>query len=458
MELHELWQTALGEIELQISRPNFLTWFKNSSLVERDGKDGIALVALPNNFAKEWVKNRYHKLILSSLRNIDGGIRSIDYTVHSQAKLKQGSPKTKKVQLQPQEPSAQQSFTELKVDPTTNLNPKYSLSTFIVGSSNELAFAAMQAVIDSVGKKYNPIFVYGGVGLGKTHLLQATGNTIIEKYQKKVRVLYITSERFINDVVWAVRNKRTEDLKKKYRDVDVLIIDDIQFIGGKPATELEFFYTFNALYENNKQIIMSSDRPPAAIPTLEERLRSRFEGGMIVDISYPDYEMRLAILSAKVQESGYALDQKILEYVATKVQKNIRELEGVLNKIIFYEQYKNDKIDIKKLDDVIRETTHVSAKNVTAGDVIKTVADFYEVSLMNLTERCRRHEVVEPRQVAMYLLRELLKLSYPHIGEKVGRRDHTTAIHAYEKISKELNQNPDLNQKVILIKERLYKS
>ena len=336
MELHELWQTALGEIELQISRPNFLTWFKSSSLVERSEKDGVVLVALPNNFAKEWVKNRYHKLILSSLRNIDGGIRSIDYTVHSQSNQKAVSPpKIKKVSLMPQETSAQQSFAELKVDPQTNLNPRYSLSAFIVGSSNELAYAAMQAVIDNVGKKYNPLFVYGGVGLGKTHLLQATGNAISDKYNKKVRVLYVTSEKFINDVVWAVRNKRTEDLKKKYRDVDVLIIDDIQFIGGKPATELEFFYTFNALYENNKQIIMSSDRPPAAIPTLEERLRSRFEGGMIADISYPDYEMRLAILSAKMQESGYLLDQKVLEYVATKVQKNIRELEGVLNKIVF---------------------------------------------------------------------------------------------------------------------------
>ena len=460
MELHELWQTALGEIELQISRPNFLTWFKNSALVERNEKEGVALVALPNNFAKEWVKNRYHKLILSSLRNIDGGIRSVDYAVHSQTKLKQApQPKTRRDdRLVVVDQPAQQSLAELKVDSQTNLNPKYLLSAFVVGSSNELAYAAIQAVVDNVGKKYNPLFVYGGVGLGKTHLIQAAGNAICDKYSRKVSVLYITSEKFINDVVWAVRNKRTEDMKKKYRDIDVLIIDDIQFIGGKPATELEFFYTFNALYENNKQIIISSDRPPAAIPTLEERLRSRFEGGMIVDIGYPDYEMRLAILSAKAQEIGCSLDQKMLEYIAAKVQKNIRELEGVLNKIVFFEQYKKEKMDIKKLDDAIRETTHVSSKNVTASDVVKTVADFYEISQANLTERCRKHEVVEPRQIAMYLLRELLKLSYPHIGEKVGKRDHTTAIHAYEKISRELNQNPDLNQKIILIKEQLYKT
>lgn len=456
MEIHELWQAALGEIELQISRPNFLTWLKQSHLISKSN-DGTALVGLPNNFAKEWVKNRYHKIILGSLRNIDNSIKYVDYTVtsvHGSSSLRSKIPQT----AQPNHATHQGSLIELKIDPKTNLNPRYTLHTFIVGSSNELAYAAAQAVIKEPGKKYNPLFIYGGVGLGKTHLIQATGNEIHSLYHGEVKVLYVTSEKFINDVVWAIRNKRTEDIKKKYRDVDVLIIDDIQFIGGKTSTELEFFYTFNALYEHNKQIIISSDRPARAIPTLEDRLRSRFEGGMIADVSYPDYEMRLAILKAKVQEQNVLIADDILEYTASKVQKNIRELEGVLNKIIFYQQYKKEQIDIKKLDEVIEESTTASPRNITAHDIIKGVADFFEMSPQDIVNRCRKKEIVEPRQICVYLLRDILKLSYPFIGEKLGKRDHTTAIHAYEKISKKITVNSALNQKIMLIKEKILKS
>lgn len=458
MNPKELWKATLGEIELQISKPNFSTWLKNSELVERNEREGVALVGLPNNFAKEWVRNRYHKLILGSLRNLDNSIRNVDYVVLTGVREVPARIATTKVSsvVPLTDDRSQLPITELKVDPLTNLNPRYTFDTFIVGSSNELAYAALQAVIGAVGKKYNPLFLYGGVGLGKTHLLQAAGNTITKQGGKN-RVLYVSSEKFINDVVWSVRNKRMEDMKKKYRDVDVLIIDDIQFIGGKTTTELEFFYTFNALYEHSKQIIISSDRPPAAIPTLEERLRSRFEGGMIADITYPDYEMRLAILRAKIQELGMPLEDKILTHIAAKVQKNIRELEGVLNKVLFLHQHRGGTLDTKKLDEIINETTQVSAKNVSASDVIKTVAEFFEVPISDLTNRCRKQEVVEPRQIAMFLLRDLLKLSYPHIGEKLGKRDHTTAIHAYEKINRELNQNPALNQKIMLIKERVYK-
>ena len=457
-KVKDVWQTVLSEIELQISRPNFLTWLKQSQLVGKSEKDGSALVSLPNNFAKEWVKNRYHKLILGSLRNLDASIKNVTYVV---TRLDEVNPslvqKKTKTEI-PQTFKSQPTLIDFAIDPKTNLNPRYNLNSFIVGSSNELAYAATQAVIKDIGKKYNPLFIYGGVGLGKTHLLQATGNEILNAYQNRAHVLYVTSERFIDDVVSAIRNKRMEDVKKKYRDTDVLIIDDIQFIGGKTATEQEFFYTFNVLYENNKQIIISSDRPPAAIPTLEERLRSRFEGGMIADISYPDYETRLAILKTKIQEKEIEMADKIIEYIASKVQKNIRELEGVLNKVIFFQQYKNEKIDLKKLEEIIAETIQVSARNITANEVIKNVADFFEIPTSDLTNRCRKQEIVEPRQIAMYLLRDLLKLSYPHIGEKLGKRDHTTAIHACEKISRELNQNPGLNQKVILIKEIIYKN
>ncbi|MFA6365033.1 MAG: chromosomal replication initiator protein DnaA [Candidatus Paceibacterota bacterium] len=459
MDHQEIWKTVLGEIELQISKPNFLTWLKNSQLIERDAREGIALVGLPNNFAKEWVKNRYHKIILGSLRNIDGSIKYVNYAVVSHTApavvLKQ-TKHSKTPELTDEKSDL--SISELKTDPKTNLNPKYTFDSYVVGSSNELACAAIQAVINDVGKKYNPLFIYGGVGLGKTHLLQAAGNAVIQKYNKKIAVLYTTSEKFINDVVWAVRNKRMDDVKKRYRDIDMLIIDDIQFIGGKPTTELEFFYTFNTLYENNKQIIISSDRPPAAIPTLEERLRSRFEGGMIADVGYPDYEMRLAILKTKAQEHHAVIDDKTLEYIATKMQRNIREIEGVLNKVLFYQNMKSGGIDQKKLDEIISETAHISPKNITAAEVIRTVAEFYEVSQNELTDRGRKQEVVEPRQVVMYLLREILKLSYPNIGEKLGKRDHTTVIHAYDKISKEMTQNSALNQKILLIKERLFKT
>lgn len=415
-------------------------------------------MGLPNNFAKEWVKNRYHKIILGSLRNLDGSIKSVNYIVVGQNQPLPSVALLKKPKWLAQEAQPQQSLIETKIDPRTNLNPKYSLESFIVGSSNELAYAAVQAVIKDVGKKYNPLFIYGGVGLGKTHLLQATGNEISKRQKDNVSVLYITSEKFISDVVWAIRNRRMDDTKKKYRNTDVLIIDDIQFIGGKPTTEQEFFYTFNALYENNKQIIISSDRPPAAIPTLEERLKSRFEGGMIADVGYPDYEMRLAILKSKILEQGVNIEEKIVEQIAANIQKNIRELEGVLNKIVFYQQYKNVKIDSKKLEEILSETVRVSAKNITANEIIKTVSDFFEIQQSDLTARSRKQEIVEPRQIAMYLLRDILKLSYPHIGEKLGNRDHTTAIHSCEKITKEITRNASLNQKIILIKERVYKN
>lgn len=452
MNYDEVWQTVLGEIELQISRPNYLTWLKNSRMVDK--KDGIALVALPNNFAKEWVENKYHKLIFGSLRNIDESTRGVKYLVHTQQKQTTKEPS----KLNSYQNLAQPTLLETKIDPNTGLNPRYSIDSFIVGSSNELVFAAATSVIKEVGTKYNPLFIYGKVGVGKTHLIQAVGNEIKKEHKNKIRPLYVTSEKFINDVVNAMRNKRMEDTKKKYRDIDVLIIDDIQFIEGKTRTEEEFFHTFNALYQNNKQIIISSDRPPRSIPTLSERLLSRFEGGMIADIGYPDYEMRLAILKAKIQENNLNIDDKTVELIATRVQRNIRELEGVLNKVVFYQDVKKEKINTKKIEEIINENVQSAPKNINPADIIKIVAEFFEVSLSDLTGKCRKKEIVEPRQITMYLLREVLNLSYPFIGEKVGKRDHTTAIHAFEKISQEINQNPILNQKIMLIKEQLYKS
>lgn len=450
MNQKDLWQTVLAELELQISKPNFVTWLKNSQLV--DIKEGIVVIGLPNNFAKEWVENKYHKIILGTLRSLDTTIKQIDYVVSFDPLIRKNRHTTKQLEGLP---SAQPSFQEFKLDPETNLNPRYTLNSFVVGPSNELAYAAASAVIKEVGRKYNPLFIYGGVGLGKTHLLQGIGNEIKQFYKNKTKVKYVTSEKFINDVVLGIRNKRMEDIKEKYRMCDVLIIDDIQFIGGKEKTEEEFFHTFNALYENNKQIIISSDRPPRSIPTLEERLRSRFEGGMIADIGYPGFEMRVAILKTKLQDQSLILSDEIINLIATKIQRNIRELEGVLSRLLF-EQSSKGEINIKRAEDIINQNTKITHKNISPQKVVRVVAEFFELPERDLINRCRKKEIVLPRQIAMYLLREELNFSYPSIGEKLGSRDHTTAIHACNKISKNILEDRSLENKINLIKERIY--
>ncbi len=451
----ELWQAVLSDIELKISRPNFLTWLKNSRLVEN--QDGVALVALPNNFAKEWVEVKYHKLILGSMRGLSGSVKKVDYIVEG-ALLK----KPARQRMLKKAPivinDGQLAFQEMRVDPKTSLNPRYTLSSFVVGPFNELAHSATSAIIENVGIKYNPLFIYGGVGLGKTHLIQAAGNEIINLYKDRVRVKYVTSEKFTSDVVWAIRNGRAEEIKKNYRDVDVLIIDDIQFIGGKEKTEEEFFHTFNALHENNKQIIISSDRPPRAIPTLEERLRSRFEGGMIVDINYPEYESRVAIIKTKLQEHGVELNDASIDIVAKKIQKNIREIEGVLNKLLFYQNTYRRALDTNTVDRIITEATQQSMTKVSPSQIIKAVSAFFEVSSNDLLGRARNKEFVEPRQIAMFLFRDMLHMSYPDIASRVGKRDHTTAIYAYKKIDTGIKESSDLSQKIMMIKEAVNKT
>ncbi len=450
-DLNQLWQTTLGEIEVQLSRANFATWLKNSRLVDK--RDGVFYVSLPNNFAKEWVENKYQKNILGILRNFDNSAKKLEFMVDS----REPDTSNKKVAMLNQAGAENAIDLDFKVDPETNLNPRYTLDSFIVGPSNELAFAAASAVAKEIGTKYNPFFVYGGVGLGKTHLIQAIGNEVRANFQNKIKPRYVPSERFTSDIVWAIRNKRMEDIKKKYRDVDVLIIDDIQFIGGKEKTEEEFFHTFNALYEMNKQIIISSDRPPQSIPTLQERLRSRFEGGLVADIIYPEYEMRVAIIKSKLQEANSELSDAVIDLIAKKVKKNIRELEGVLKKILFYKERKQVEVTEKIAGEIIEKSIQTLAKHVNDGQVLKSVAEFFNISIESLVSHNRKKEIVEPRQIAMYLLRDILELSYPYIGDKMGR-DHTTAIHSYEKINQEVNRNSNLNQKILMIKEMIYKS
>ena len=450
MELDQLWESVLKEMELRVSRANFATWLKSSNLVDK--KDGVLLVGLPNNFAKEWVQGKYQKDLLGILRNFDDSIKKVDFSV-----VNENTDKAKKKQDASKIATENHIELEFKIDPITGLNTRYTLDSFIVGPSNELAHAAALAIVGDVGKKYNPFFVYGGVGLGKTHLMQGIGNEIIAKYKNQIRPKYVSSEKFTNDVVWGIRNKRMDDMKKKYRDIDVLIIDDIQFIGGKEKTEEEFFHTFNTLYENNKQIIISSDRPPHSIPTLEERLRSRFEGGLIADISYPEYETRVAIIKSKLQEIGQTLPDEVVDVVAKRVKRNIRELEGVLNKLLFYQEKKQADITKRIAEEIIDKSIQNFSRPVNDAQILNAVSEFYNINAGDLTGRCRKKEVVEPRQIAMYLLRDILGLSYPYIGEKMGR-DHTTAIHSYEKINEETNRNYSLNQKIFKIKEIINKS
>ncbi len=450
-----MWEKTLADVELQISKPNFLTWFQNSRLVEKNDDSGVVTIGVNNNFAKEWIQSKYHKMILEILRNFDSGVNRVEYVVltgNVEEKIF-SQPKN-----QPVNEVGQTGFAEFSADPETNLHPRYNFKSFVVGSSNELAYAAANAVSKEPGKKYNPLFVYGGTGLGKTHLIQAIGNEIMKNFKNRIRVKYVPSEKFVNDVVWAIRTRRMDDIKNKYRTIDVLIIDDIQFIGGKERSEEEFFHTFNILHQNNKQIILSSDRPPSQIPTLEERLRSRFEGGMIADITYPDYEMKLAIIKNKTQEKNLSLSDEVNHTIATKIQRNIREIEGIINKLFFYKEFKNCDIDVKTAEDIISATLQQNMVNINPQQVIKCVAEFFEINSQELMNKSRRKEVVLPRQIAMFLMRDMLGMSYPDIGDKLGKRDHTTAIHSYEKISKEIIKDKGLNQKIILVKETINKN
>ena len=451
MTNEEVWKTVLGEMELITSKANFITWFKNTQIINRD--NSTITISVPNIFVKEWLENKFNKNILQSVRSHCPEIKQITYII--------GLPlvPAKKIPQPSYDLYLERQIKEgvdfyIDIDKDTNLNKKYTFESFVVGPNNELAHAASLAVSKGPGKIYNPLFLYGGVGLGKTHLLQAIGNQTLKN--QKTRVLYMASERLVADIVSSIQNKTIEELKNKYSQIDILIVDDIQFIAGKTVTQDIFFSTFNGLYNKGKQIILSSDRSPKSIPALEERLRSRFEGGMIADIGIPDYETRLAILKTKSKEKNFTVSDKILSYIATNIQKNIRELEGALNKVIAMGQISNRDLTLNETEKLLNSYLNTPYKRVNAQDIIKVVSDFYGLQLYDLIKRSRKKEVVRPRQIAMYLLREETKFSFPEIGSKVGGRDHSTVMHAYEKIKKEEQEDEITKQELILIKERIY--
>lgn len=450
MTREELWQAALAQIQFKVSPANFATWFKNTYIFSK--KDGELVISTPNNFSKEWLENKYNKILFQALHNLDNETRRIRYTVErSLGKQKDSAPS--RPMAVPQE--SQLEFQELKVDRSTSLNPRYTFDNFVVAPFNELAHAASLAIVKDPGTIYNPLFVYGGTGLGKTHLLQAVGNKIMsEAPQKKLK--YLSSERFTSGVVSSIRNHTVDALRSMFRELDVLIVDDVQFLAGKDKTQEELFHTFNTLYEAGKQIIFSSDRPPKAIPALEERLRSRFEGGMIADISMPDFETRLAILRSKMQEKGLTLDDAICEYVASHIQRNIRELEGALNRLAAFIQLNGNSPTFNDAKTLLRSVVQSPNKMVNPKKIIAMVAEFYDIKEKEIIATSRKKEVVRPRQIAMYLLREELKGSYPFIGKKLGGKDHTTAIYACAKITKELQQSEALVDEIALIRQRIY--
>jgi len=455
MDSKELWKAALGEIQLNISKANFLTWFKDTFIAEQKSK--TIYIGVPSNFAREWLENKYHKTILQALNHLNPEILKVDYIVS------QNNPSLEKIKKargsrQHEEKlilDEQLNFQEFAIDPETNLNPRYTFESFIVGSNNELAHAAAEAVTENLGSKYNPLFIYGGVGLGKTHLLQAIGNKV-KKENKKLKIKYASSEKFTDELVKAIGKQTMDAFKTSFRNIDLLLIDDVQFVAGKDKTQEELFHTFNNLYEKNKQIVFASDRPPKAIPSIEERLRSRFEGGMIADIGYPDFETRLAILQAKSQNVGVAIDEKVLRYIAEIIPKNIREIEGALNRVIAHSRLKNHPLSLEESKKVLASIVNNMHQYIPLKEIIKKIASFYDLSENELFGHSRKKELVKPRQVVMYILREELKYSYTNIAEKIGHRDHTTVIHACKKIGREINKNPVFSQEVTLLKEMLY--
>ena len=448
MTNEELWKEILRELELTVSKANFATWFQNTFIADQN--EGKITIGTPSAFVKEWLEDKYQKHILRCLRARSPEVRSIEFKITAQSLAQ---PK-KAAESKPTE--EQMDFRDIYTDRETNLNPRYTFDNFIVGTFNELAQASALSIIKNLGVLYNPLFICGGVGLGKSHLMQAIGNKIKTESPSK-KIYYVSAERFANELVSAIRNNETAFFKDKYRSYDVLILDDIQFISSRGAsTQEEIFHTFNTMYQASKQIIFSSDRPPKSIPNIEDRLRSRFEGGMIADITDPDYETRLAILQSKTAEKPeYQPSLEILEFIASSIQSNIRELEGFLNSIIVRSKMKKRFLDLSEVKEILARNERPK-KLLSAQQIIKKIALFYEVPEKYLFEKTRRKEVVKPRQIAMYLLREDFNGSFPYIGQKFGGRDHTTAIHAYSKIAMDLKKDERLKEELKTIRAQLY--
>ena len=436
--LSQLWDTCLKEIETQVTSANFTTWFKHTSATKEE--EGIISIAVPNEFVKEWMIAKYHKLILKTIVDHLPHIRGVEFVIG----IPQPKPQPEKAA--PLSTSQELPLQNILINRDDNLNPRYTFDSFIVGPFNELAYAAAQAVVKNPQHAYNPLFFYSPSGLGKTHLIQAVGNEIKRLFPEK-KVIYMTGEKFSTDYVTSVLQNKANAFREKYRKFDVLIIDDIQFVSGKEGTQTELFHLFNTLYEQGKNIIFSSDKHPNHIIGLEDRLKTRFNAGMTIDIQEPDLESRMAIVQEKTAHLSQPLDEEVLLYIASSITGSIRELEGVLNIITMHAQVRQKPITLSEVKTLVKN--NVKTKKIISVDtVVKTISDYYNLDERVIYEKTRRKEIVRARQIIMFILREDFNESYPSIGAKLGGKDHTTVIHSYEKINTELKSDPHLMKQV----------
>ncbi len=435
--IEELWQYILTEMQSKISKPSYDTWLSKTE-VKKLKKDTLS-VAVPNEFTKNWLDQRYTEVIDTLLFEMTGSKLSVKFEIEDEQEDEELE------NLEDTEETRQAHPTKIQ----NMLNPKYTFDTFVVGAANRFAHAASLAVAEAPAKSYNPLFIYGGVGLGKTHLMHAIAHYIRE-YHPDRRVSYLSSEKFTNEFINSIMDNKAENFRNKYRNVDILLVDDIQFLAGKESTQEEFFHTFNTLHEENKQIIISSDRPPREIPTLEERLRSRFEWGLITDISPPDLETRIAILSKKAKAEGLNdISNEVMLYIANQIDTNIRELEGALIRVIAYSSLVNRDIDTQLATEALKDIIPNSRpRKITIKVVQKFISEKYNVTIDEMLSRKRTKSIAYPRQVAMYITRELTDMSLPKIGQEFGGRDHTTVIHAHKKITESIKQDPEVQAEI----------
>lgn len=448
MNNQQLWQAILGSLEVSLSKANFNTWFKNTSILER-GEDYI-IIGVPSAFNRDWIAAKYHQEMLKAFKKLAPEIKEIKYQLGGAAAAAAGESRA----------ASKHEGHALTARETLNtthggLNPKYTLETFVIGKNNELAHAACLAITKNPGTQYNPLFIYGGVGLGKTHLIQAVGYELSKNCPKQ-KVLYTTSEKFTNDYINAISQKRMDEFKRLYREVGALLVDDIQFLAGKEGTQEEFFHTFNELRDKGKQIVVTSDRPPKEIPAIEQRLVSRFEWGMVADIQPPDLETRMAILRSKMEKRGVVIAEDILFYIAESIQNNVRELEGALNRLTVFQQMENRALFLDQAKSILASVINSKRRTTSAKKISSAVAEFYNISIDDLIKQSRKREYVKPRQIAMYLVRKELDTSFPSIGEFFGGRDHTTVMHAVEKIGGLVKNNETFKQELSLIMDKLY--
>ena len=451
MDAKQVWRAALGELQVSLSPANFETWLRDTHLVDVD--DQRFRIAVPNGFAKDWLESRYRSLISQTLARVVGYSVQVEFVVTASEAQPGVTPGVAQpVRVEPTRVGA----PEAAGGGATYLNSRYTFTNFIVGSANRLAHAASLSVAERPGHAYNPLFLYGGVGLGKTHLMHAIGNAVVARFPRK-RVVYATSEKFTNEFITSIQQGRIDEFRARYRRIDLLLIDDIQFIADKERTQEEFFHTFNAIHEDGKQIVLSSDRPPKAILPLEERLRSRFEWGLIADLTAPDLETRIAILRAKAEEQGTPITSDVIEFIARKVVSNIRELEGALNRVVAYASMGAMSVSIELAQAVLSNVLYNPKKRqVTPERIARAVSDYYGVGMDALQGQKREKSIVVPRQIAMYLMREETDVSLLRIGAELGGRDHSTVLHACGKINREMQVNDEMRREVAAVRELIY--